>query len=501
MTVQLMDGAGPETRGWYLKAATAMLGVVVGSTSAGQLPVVGPQIRIDPLGGTAAANETTASASDANPGVIVAGWNDWRRSGGSELINSGFSISFDGGQTWADFLLRPPAPNQSGVEGDPMTAFDPRTGNLWAGAISFSAGSNSGIYVARKEPTDLNFRPAVMARQAGGTDKCWMAAGPRPGEPDSTRLYVTYNEGVIWSDDMGDTWTSPNFIDFGIGFLPRVAPDGTLYVAYWDLGTGMNLARSTNGGQSFVIRTIATRMDVWGTQDGSRFPGTFRVPSMCYLDVDENTGRLYAAYFDTTNIINGQRNVDIYFTYSDDEGDSWTTPTILNNDGVPPGDQFFCWIEVDSRSRLHMVFFDSRHTDQNDNVTNGYFDAYYAYSDDEGATWAEFRLTPQSWNSNDDGLDRFNQFLGDYLGLAVAGNRAWPVYVDTSNGDPDTFTHVVELPIPADITGDGVVNVADLLALLDAWGACDDPDDCPEDLNGDGVVDVFDLLILLDAWG
>ena len=41
-----------------------------------------------------------------------------------------------------------------------------------------------------------------------------------------------------------------------------------------------------------------------------------------------------------------------------------------------------------------------------------------------------------------------------------------------------------------------------LLALLAAWGACEDPPEpCPADVNGDGAVDVTDLLILLANWG
>lgn len=51
---------------------------------------------------------------------------------------------------------------------------------------------------------------------------------------------------------------------------------------------------------------------------------------------------------------------------------------------------------------------------------------------------------------------------------------------------------------PSDFNGDGTVDVADLLILLAAWGACDG---CGEDLNGDGVVDVADMLILLSDWG
>jgi hypothetical protein len=43
--------------------------------------------------------------------------------------------------------------------------------------------------------------------------------------------------------------------------------------------------------------------------------------------------------------------------------------------------------------------------------------------------------------------------------------------------------------------------VFDLLALLSMWGPCPRETSCPADLSGDGVVDVFDLLQLLAAWG
>jgi hypothetical protein len=49
-----------------------------------------------------------------------------------------------------------------------------------------------------------------------------------------------------------------------------------------------------------------------------------------------------------------------------------------------------------------------------------------------------------------------------------------------------------------DLSGDGTVNVFDLLDLLSAWGDCPG---CDADLNGDDVVNVFDLLDLLAAWG
>ena len=40
----------------------------------------------------------------------------------------------------------------------------------------------------------------------------------------------------------------------------------------------------------------------------------------------------------------------------------------------------------------------------------------------------------------------------------------------------------VPLPCAADITGDETVNVADLLAVITNWGACNDCQDCPADI-------------------
>ena len=50
---------------------------------------------------------------------------------------------------------------------------------------------------------------------------------------------------------------------------------------------------------------------------------------------------------------------------------------------------------------------------------------------------------------------------------------------------------------PADLDGDGVVGVSDVLFILSEWGLCSC---CPSDLNGDGEVNVSDLLSLIAAW-
>jgi probable HAF family extracellular repeat protein len=55
----------------------------------------------------------------------------------------------------------------------------------------------------------------------------------------------------------------------------------------------------------------------------------------------------------------------------------------------------------------------------------------------------------------------------------------------------------VQPAVPGDITGDGAVNVDDLLAVINAWGACGE---CAADVTLDGFVDVDDLLMVINNW-
>ena len=55
--------------------------------------------------------------------------------------------------------------------------------------------------------------------------------------------------------------------------------------------------------------------------------------------------------------------------------------------------------------------------------------------------------------------------------------------------------------MPGDVTGNGVVDVDDLIAVVNAWGACPvPPPSCDADLTGNGVVDVDDLLEVINHW-
>jgi hypothetical protein len=64
-------------------------------------------------------------------------------------------------------------------------------------------------------------------------------------------------------------------------------------------------------------------------------------------------------------------------------------------------------------------------------------------------------------------------------------------------------TVVMLVQRPADVTGDGVVNIDDLLGVINSWGGC--PPGCAGDVfpipGGDGVTNIDDLLLVINNWG
>ena len=93
---------------------------------------------------------------------------------------------------------------------------------------------------------------------------------------------------------------------------------------------------------------------------------------------------------------------------------------------------------------------------------------------------------------------------GDYFDITVDptdDSTFWLVgeYATTFNGEVgwQTWVGTLEVSCPADVNGDDVVNVNDILAILAAYGS-NNPDG---DANGDGTVNVNDVLIVISSWG
>ncbi|MCP3903098.1 MAG: hypothetical protein GY715_05625 [Planctomycetes bacterium] len=88
----------------------------------------------------------------------------------------------------------------------------------------------------------------------------------------------------------------------------------------------------------------------------------------------------------------------------------------------------------------------------------------------------------------------------DYYVSAETTDAA--LITDPSNAPTGSFSAPVVCPgIVGDVTGDGVVNFADILAVIGAWGDCPDPPAlCPADANEDTTVNFADILLIIANW-
>lgn len=459
----------------------------------------------------AAANKNTSETSAGAAWVgspatlhVVCAWND-ERSGqhlGVAVTTDGFATRCEyaptGGssQTPCGGSIKPilnlPSGNPSAFEFDPMTAVDPLSGDLYVGGIwgTVLQNAESGIFVARKpanQTQEPHFTQIVnVIRDPSNpsidfpintADKPWMAVGRRHDNLNATRVFVAFNTyednsfldpgpNISWSDDQGLTWSTPTKITLPAdvssaskitGPLPRVGPDGKLYVSMYDAEEGrILLQRSTDGGATWLassgpgsVKVIASLMDFWLPGDNNagqaRLPGNpQRLGPWPCIAVDPVEGnKLYCMFIDTTRVLQTypptpgleEWDLDIYFSKSTDYGDTWTTPVKKSTLGVT--DQFFPWVEVDASGRIHLAAYDTRQVDndppQGDSSLEGRFNNYYRISSNGGATWTETRMTSPSCV-----LPLCGAFIAfnDYAGMALAGQTAIPIFTTVNPNDP-----------------------------------------------------------------
>lgn len=109
--------------------------------------------------------------------------------------------------------------------------------------------------------------------------------------------------------------------------------------------------------------------------------------------------------------------------------------------------------------------------------------------DADGALLDETSLDPG-------GVSRFPQGLARDAAGDLFATGYW-----SPTGDRDMLLFKLSpgpTSLPGDVTGDAVVDVNDLVAVILAWGACAGP--CPEDLDASGAVDVVDLVRVVLNW-
>lgn len=122
-------------------------------------------------------------------------------------------------------------------------------------------------------------------------------------------------------------------------------------------------------------------------------------------------------------------------------------------------------------------------------------------SNDGGSSWTQLELVTENAGAWVHKRFRIADFLAPtaQMRLRVQARDLAPASVVEAGLDDVKLESVVcAEPTPPDLTGDGLVNAADLAMLLGSWGVCGAP--CPADLDGDGFVGSADLAALLGSW-
>jgi len=277
--------------------------------------------------------------------------------------------------------------------------------------------------------------------------------------------------------------------------------------------------------------------------------------------VDKATGRIYVAFQDASVAGNhgiggsgtvclpgsgnpspgppcptGQRRVmlgggadtDIYLAFSDDNGATWSTPTLITPTAGDGRIQFWPVVTVGPQGEINVVYYESQEVRLNPDpsviecsinigggltrrsIRSSIVDTFIARSTDHGATFqTPVKLSSASSNWCK-GTTNIRPNFGDYIGAATVGAKTSAVWADDRNtilisGTPRNVVDVFYTSartIVGDVNGDMKVNILDasMLAISFDTRPGDPLWNTAPDLNNDGSIDILDAAILASAF-
>ena len=401
-------------------------------------------------------SETFITINPNKPKTLAAGSNEIFR-----LPMRGY-YSTNGGGSWGgvDLPLPPPKGNGTDFGSDPTLAFD-TSGNVYYGYIVVFFGSGNGINgtemaVAKSTDGGKTYPSVNYFSFENGTnhfnDKPMITADTNAGSTFRDNVYIAWDAAsggsigggvrVATSADHGASFSvtradDPSGPGRSIGASPAVGPNGELYVAWNDyVANAIVFNSSLDAGRSWGVPvTVSTKtlpFDIGIPAES--FRGALVYPS---LGVDQSSGphrgRIYCSWMDLT----AANVTDIFLSYSDDSGRTWSAPAHVPDQFTSKVDRFNHWMSVDpTNGNVNVAFYDTR----NDTTGSRYQTDYYlARSTDGGVTFpgSDIRVSTVSSNEHDCGgvfpcvaINYGNQ-QGDYEGLVSFNGVSYPIWTDS----------------------------------------------------------------------
>ncbi len=358
-------------------------------------------------------------------------------------FNTNTTFHTENGYTWA--TNNPAFPSAAG---DPVTAYD-SLGNLYYETMKSPI---TGCWVVKSTNNGQSWSTAVTS--VAGIDKNWIAADQTMG-PYANYVYTTMTAGsgngnFARSTDGGLTWQTtftPNTQSLP-GMMVAVGPNvlngnnisgGCVYVVTHSGTNGAGIYTfyvSTDGGVTFTQKSANQFSNYIGTEVGGRSTVQFmRCRPYPFIAADNSfgpyRGRLYLVYASNNPPGNGNKS-DIFLRYSTDQGATWSSPRIVNDDPNSQNNfQFHPAIWCDKQTgRLYIKFYDTRRVPTSDSM-----DVYATYTDDGGETFApNQRLTNRHFRINFTNSSSAT-YRGDYDAITSNRYTSLAVWTDFRNSN------------------------------------------------------------------
>jgi hypothetical protein len=160
---------------------------------------------------------------------------------------------------------------------------------------------------------------------------------------------------------------------------------------------------------------------------GVRPVGNYPCP---HLSIDTaGTGDLYETWCALGVEADSQQGANIYFSRSTNNGATWSTPNIVNNDRDTEAgryiDHFYPSIAVNGKGTITVTWYDRR--EDTNNVIGRY---YIAQSTDQGHTWTNGPVATQPTDFSQVMDVNLNFGIGEYTQVLTTSDFTIPIWTD-----------------------------------------------------------------------
>lgn len=356
--------------------------------------------------------------------------------------------TYDQGTTWQTSNFNGVYPGYS-YAGDPVVSFD-AAGNAYLANLS-----------------SLGFYAAVLSKSTDGgmnwelktniflipPDKPWIAVDRFENSPHFNNLYLPFVnvfEGpVLYTYDEDFNLTNQVTVGPLAEHQPciTVRKDGEVFVSSvtWTSPNQVSVSQYTNGGATLVHKTLVASFPDY-TDNVPDVSGRFQPTVGIAIDNSGGPydGRLYVTF--TASETQNPSIFDIFLSYSDDAGQTWSNPEPVHS-SIPEGTkQFYSSIFVNDQGVVLLDWYDRR------NYTPGSLntDFYLGISYDGGVSFTELQLNSQPMDFQYTTLSGNGFGIGEYHQMVATDHTALAFWADGRTNDQDLNIYMAKVPLNLD---------------------------------------------------